>query len=1408
MMQDETSTNPFTKHPESSAGEIQQDPEVGSSRRRRFLNAFKRAEDRASEATAASDRSSAQQKKGPEVRSMIREFAETSEVLMNVLDEVQKLHPCIGVAVIAFKTVISLELKRRDNDDKVMALLLKIQEMMKVLVQLRAISPEQKAHDQSFTVQEKIASLCIQIEEDIKACGNFCDAYSKKGILARIIKSPLYEIRLAEFGDTFEERQRELQLALNIFTAQEARFTNEALSAMNDSLKSTHDKLDMLVVFRSLQSPFEKEVWEFVRAKGGLAKVMEDDTVTARLLQMLSRIPSDSSTAQQTPWSGPRSGIHAPRHGPVELPADSWPSAGTPYRAPGSHMTPMSHIPAIPDNRSHYTPMWQASSMPTTGTPQRPSVHGFSNYTPWAAATPLPAANMSSVRQSPWHSATLLFPPQPMATPGGVPGALPSHPVNTPLGGYGTLPAVRMHSSHYRSGQEPSAVQMSNTPGAFWSQISQLRKELEEDIDEEVKTNLVVYLRKFNAQQRQLLAQLERAIVRQGDRVVQAVNEGPHDRIYDKELRQVWKDMGWRLLVPTTEFVLTLHDYFVSQHRDMQIFDVHFSRPPPRGSTTADVKLALTEAIAAAKKRTEDKWALKSLTVTNLQPIQEVFDADVSGYVSVWEANQVCSLRPDDWSLLQWLAYWASGRHFAIWQYSQRISGILQDMHLLLQTKVLPLNRYPIDRYLTCMKTLSRILSSTLPSNDAPQGELNERISMYTQKEEERMDNILKALDYEIDGPDTIELITSKYHTERDLFPLIYLLLRRHLALIRLACDVVFDTDEMNIPTRSLENIFKAVEARVSSLETLFLQRGLHPLAVLPTFAFGMYLYVYQQYEPIYATTETKKEGDLNDISPAPVDWLRDGVHEVEPELVHDSDADPIEFEACVGDVMNGCWSGYFMNAEGEDVLGLVQFRVSDWDKDIGSFNGTGMFAKGNVVIQGNYDSTNNIIEATFATTSDAGIGDSGEDVKFTVAGTLKSIVNESNTLQSQHTISARWGDSEADLSGRLYFSQTPAWVHLLRVSLSNQYPTEAYYKPAGWRWRLAIHAAQADPESGIQEMANIQRALPPSLMRTCLWLARVGYWPSVHFDVVCSHCAEIIFGCRYLYISHRFLVSPTFCPECKQPGGREGWWTCRLDEIRIKAPQFIHQRDLEKLVLKANSVEDIVRLNYRPMSVQTPRFDLPAGFHPFSFTPYTPLSPFSTASDIQDESTSARAQTDVSSPVSSPTEDKSAFSIFHSSPSRSPPTTPPSPLSMPNPKRRVRFSVDDAARSFSPESSLPELANPNSTLSCVSCGTRLPNENGDAVWVCLVCSVVDTEELVGICARCELTNQKGTAPDLVHRHDHHLVQVRPWHNPLDVPGYDPLTPGTGEAPNNIMPPLRNDYAGYPASPASPRQTY
>jgi len=88
-------------------------------------------------------------------------------------------------------------------------------------------------------------------------------------------------------------------------------------------------------------------------------------------------------------------------------------------------------------------------------------------------------------------------------------------------------------------------------------------------------------------------------------------------------------------------------------------------------------------------------------------------------------------------------------------------------MNLMLRHSVRPSNRYTVNRYLNATKTLDRVLASTKPCLDPPQGELAERVSRYTQQEEERMEKVLKALNYEIDGPDVIELITSRYQIER-----------------------------------------------------------------------------------------------------------------------------------------------------------------------------------------------------------------------------------------------------------------------------------------------------------------------------------------------------------------------------------------------------------------------------------------------------------------------------------------------------------------------------------------------------------------------------------------------------------------------------------------------------------------
>ncbi|KAK7047646.1 hypothetical protein VNI00_006414 [Paramarasmius palmivorus] len=1032
------------------------------------------------------------------VKRRIREFGEYSKVLMDVLDQVEKIHPFIGVAVLAFKTVVSLELKRRDNDDKVIVLLLKVQDMMEVLVQLRFIAPNAEP-DQPLSVREKLSTICNKIEEDIKECGNLCDAYSKKNLIGanqsckttslthfhpvKLLKGPIYEQRLAECGETFETRQKELELALMIFTAQGVHSTTDALPGMQDTLSGTSEHIQMLVLFQVLQTDTHRRLSELVKSKGGPQKCMQDEKVLAELVQ----IYNDSINRQK--------------------------------------------------------PNVQASS-------QSPEVLRPTNMHYYARPTGYEPAPSQTYPQGPMHDESY---------------AMPLHTTYRHTGRHYQHQHSRHRQRSFGYSHSAPGLSMVPEPGTYGSgesrqnrqsdpevsnrELQALKKELENDVDIDLKNNVATFLRKFIEQQRQLVVQLERTIVREGDRVVSAVREGPHDRILDEELREIWKEMGWKLVVPTTEFVLTLHDYYVSQHHDMRVIDHHFASLQSSPSIT-DEKAVLAKVFDAAKRRTEEKWALKSLDISNLEPVSEVFDGDASGYVSIWEANQITSLRPVGWSLLQWLAYWASGkslatvrfrrsaytlsvgRHYTISQYCSKIQRLLQDMHILLKEHVLPLNRYGIDRYLDGMEVLERVLAFTYQCKDPPEGELAQRVSAYAQTEEYRMERVLQALEYEIDSSDTIELVTSRYQMERHFFPLMYLLLRRHVSVVRLACDVALEHREMDVAISSMNIILGAVKARVATLRELFFRRGLDPNWKLQMYAFGMYRALDEDmsipYLPISETQLSTPEADVV----GSVGWLRYGIRQDECEPQCPGFDDPPRLDSCIGHFMNGFWTGHFLDEADSDVCGLVQFRVSNWSEMDGSFDGEGCYYRGTLKVTGTFSRGTHSLHATFTRKED---GDEavGDDRRILVSGSLNEIVFTPQ-LPNQYAISGRWCYSADEPQGRVEFWQKPAWTYQLNIPHAHRQLKENVRERARRYWRLALDAARYQIRcerrvchktslemvkriqksvvllkkqrlnmpllnSETSELRHIASVAPPMELRLSSWLARFAYWPPVH---------------------------------------------------------------------------------------------------------------------------------------------------------------------------------------------------------------------------------------------------------------------------------------------------------------------
>ena len=70
--------------------------------------------------------------------------------------------------------------------------------------------------------------------------------------------------------------------------------------------------------------------------------------------------------------------------------------------------------------------------------------------------------------------------------------------------------------------------------------LDELRDEIKGKPDEAIEKNADFFNRKFDIQTRQIKEDIERAVRREGDRVISAVTAGPHDRIVDLVWREVF----------------------------------------------------------------------------------------------------------------------------------------------------------------------------------------------------------------------------------------------------------------------------------------------------------------------------------------------------------------------------------------------------------------------------------------------------------------------------------------------------------------------------------------------------------------------------------------------------------------------------------------------------------------------------------------------------------------------------------------------------------------------------------------------------------------------------------------------------------------------------------------------------
>ncbi|TFK17049.1 hypothetical protein FA15DRAFT_676340, partial [Coprinopsis marcescibilis] len=728
--------------------------------------------------------------------------SEKAQVLVKGLQALGQAHPFIGLAVGAFVLVVTMDITRRDNDRKILAVKLQMQELMMVFFELRHIkSPSERGRD-GISISERLQPYMQVIANDVKSCASACDAYLKKGFLMKTIKSGVYENRLSDFVNTFIDHRKKVELALSLHTAASIDAVHEKLDHQHESLRTIVKKLDMISIFRKLDTPRERDVLRFIDSRGGAKACITNDELLEELVVRAGDNASVSRISGRERENGRRSN---------------------------------------------------------------------------------------------------------------------------------DLPELR----------------------------KRLLKELQEDIDDAFSRNMVLFERKMEMQNKQLTE----AVQQESAHIITTLLSGAHDRILDPDLQKIWKDMGWKGSVKARHFVLALHDYYtdrVNQRASDPTMGADRSSTSPLPSPVPRSPLpgARSHMSMAPKRRQDDRWALAYINAAYVQPILEAVDDDGTGFVSVMEVNTFVESRPEGWSLPTWIAFWAVGWQASVSRYKSQIYELVQTIFQVLE-HVLPSNRRAIDEYLfhPSFWRIELLLRSTrsISSSIMNDPDLARVTNAYSSMEEERIESNLKDVAYELDTPATVALVTGEGRIERYIYPLIYLLLRRHLKVLKLACKHVLDAEELAVLNESLVSVLLSVDYRIQNLEAVFKQTHLDVQGRFGNFAFGLFQLSYGDIRrvPIQNSFGTWVDEDEASAAaggkePLSIEAINTSLEHISNDILkfgiqdafHATDYyefEPHRLRAGLNPVQ-GTWAGHCSRREGDETITFLMrlsFRLSSDRKTI-----------------------------------------------------------------------------------------------------------------------------------------------------------------------------------------------------------------------------------------------------------------------------------------------------------------------------------------------------------------------------------------------------------------------------------------------------------------------------------------
>ncbi|KAH9847166.1 hypothetical protein C2E23DRAFT_742357 [Lenzites betulinus] len=509
--------------------------------------------------------------------------------------------------------------------------------------------------------------------------------------------------------------------------------------------------------------------------------------------------------------------------------------------------------------------------------------------------------------------------------------------------------------------------------------VESLQKEIERDVDSVMRDNRF-FEQKFEAMRMQL-DEVRVTIRHETDRVIDAVLSGPHERIVDKDLYHIWKEMQWKGSVKAKHLVMAIRDHFAEEtHAALALI-----RDITQDGDPKEAAQRMSQVAEVARRTTpyEDTWALQYITVSRVQPLIEAIDNDVSSFVTVTEVNEFTSARPVGWSLPRWVAYWMFGFEMTVQWYYRRIRTLLSSIQIASRSVLLAnsqtLGTFFASPQLCFVENLLSGLSmgTGWSGADWDWDTVFAKFKDYVVDHENQLGTRLRRVEYMIDEPTTLTtLIVGSERPETYVLPLVFLLLRRTLYIVQQGSKVMLHSEELSIIRGSLQVIWAAIGDRVGTLRAMFKFQNLSHTEQLENFSFGLYAHVFDKVKMSFYWERDPEMDSPRVTRPEPgfrkgrQDSLIDldvsyehvplcygpQVEELDvlgerwkPEAIDEGDATPADAE---GTSLIGHWGGTYTYGENTNNDGLVSFKMTRHDPD-GTIAGNGKDAWGPFTVRG-----------------------------------------------------------------------------------------------------------------------------------------------------------------------------------------------------------------------------------------------------------------------------------------------------------------------------------------------------------------------------------------------------------------------------------------------------------------------